>query len=137
MAGAGLGLVAADFEAWWDFILGKFHHDSSSRAASDTSGFPNRNADGFEARRVQLNKPPTMPLTEGQAGRIVAPVTPAFAVCRLASSPAPLTRHAPYHGDKLSRLALLSRIGVYHCSCGARSLAERNRLAPILQKYFY
>jgi hypothetical protein len=40
---AGLGLVAADFEAWWDLILGRFHRDSSSKAESDTNGFPNRN----------------------------------------------------------------------------------------------
>jgi hypothetical protein len=40
------GLVTLDFEAWWDFNLGKYHRDSSSRAEAAGAGFPNRNADG-------------------------------------------------------------------------------------------
>jgi hypothetical protein len=46
VTGAGLGPVTADFEAGWDFILGKYHRDSSLRADVAGRGFPNRNADG-------------------------------------------------------------------------------------------
>jgi hypothetical protein len=47
-----------------------------------------------------------------------------------ANSPSPLTRHFPYHCDKLSLLALTSELVERHSPCGIRSLAEGGRLAP-------
>jgi len=43
-----------------------------------------------------------------------------------------MTRHSPYYGDKLSRLAPSSILSAYHSPCWIRSLAEGGSTAPIL-----
>jgi hypothetical protein len=45
-----------------------------------------------------------------------------FVTVRLPTiSPAPLTRHSPYRGDKLSRLAPPPELIQYHSFCGIKS----------------
>jgi hypothetical protein len=46
---------------------------------------------------------------------------------KAANSPTPLTRHSPYHRDKLSRLAPPPELIERHSTCGIRSLAEGRR----------
>jgi len=55
-------------------------------------------------------------------------------VLRHANSLAPLTRHRPDHGDKLSRLAPPSELIDRHFPCGIKSLAKCGRSAPVLQR---
>jgi hypothetical protein len=51
-----------------------------------------------------------------------------------AISQTPLTRHPPYHSDKLSRLALPSESVERHSPCGIRNLGEGGPLAPVLPR---
>jgi hypothetical protein len=45
-----------------------------------------------------------------------------------------MTRHSPYHGDNMSRLAPPSELSERHSSCEIRSFAEGGRSAPMLQR---